>query len=105
VYNFARLYTYYTLYADRSPCYATPEAILNEWNPYVFAPKNSECEANNSYIFPPFREGNHVAAPNARVKGAGFCLWADTPSAETEDELLENMRPYFTAVAKKALGE
>lgn len=104
VYNFARLYTYYTLYADKNPSYATPEAIMKEWNPYVFAPKNSECEMNNSYIFPPFKDGNIIEAPNERVKGAGFCLWTDTPSAETEDELLENIRPYFTAIAKKASG-
>lgn len=104
IYNFARLYTYYTLYADRCPSYATPEAILKEWNPYVFAPKNSVCETDNSYIFPPFKEGNHVAAPNEHVKGAGFCLWSDTPGAMSEDEILEGMRPYFTAVARKTTG-
>ena len=46
-----------------------------------------------------------MEAPNERVKGAGFCLWRDTPSAETEDEILEHIRHYFTAVAKKVLGE
>ena len=105
VYNFARLYTYYTLYPDRAPSYATPEAIMAEWNPYVFAPNNSICTVNNSYIFPPFKEGNVIDAPNAQVKGAGFCLWCDTPAAETEDEILEHIRPYFTAIAKKAMGE
>lgn len=104
VYNFARLYTYYTLYSDRCPSYATPDAIMREWTPYVFAPNNSECATDNTYIFPPFNAGNHVAAPNEKIKGAGFCLWCDTPSAEGEDELLENMRPYFTAIAKKASG-
>ena len=107
LYNFARPYTYYTLYpGERAPSYVTPEAIMKEWNPYVFAAKNSECDPGNStYIFPEFREGNIIEAPNARVKGAGFCLWCDCPSAETEDELLENMRPYFTAITKKACGE
>ena len=105
LYNFARLYTYYTLYPDSNPSFATPEAIMKEWNPYVFAPNNSECTTANTHIFPPFREGNIVKAPNERIKGAGFCLWCDTPAAETEDELLEHIRPYFTAVAKKSLGE
>ncbi len=105
LYNFARLYTYYTLYPDKNPSYATPEAIMKEWNPYVFAPNNSDCTVDNSYIFPPFKEGNIIDAPNAQVKGAGFCLWCDTPAAETEDEILEHIRPYFTAIAKKAMGE
>ncbi|MBQ8689855.1 MAG: hypothetical protein IJ515_05790 [Clostridia bacterium] len=103
VYNFARLYTYYTLYPDKAPSYVTPEAIMKEWNPYIFAPKNSECTTDNTYIFPPFMPGNIISAPNEKVKGAGFCLWTDCPSAETEDEILENMRPYFTAIAKKSI--
>ncbi len=39
------------------------------------------------------------------VKGAGMCLWTDTPAVQTEDALSENTRPDFTAIAKKALGE
>ena len=106
IYNFARLYTYYTLYPDgKNPSYTTPEAILNEWNPYVFAPNNPENVGDNTYIFVPFDPDNIIEAPNERVKGAGFCLWTDCPSAETEDELLEHIRPYFTAIAKKATGE
>lgn len=106
LYNFARAYTYYTLYPNLRPSYVTPEAIRKEWTPYVFAPNNSECtDAENTYIFPPYRPGNHVCAPNEKVKGAGFCLWTDTPAAETEDEILAHIRPYFTAIAKKASGE
>ena len=103
LYNFARPYTYYTLYpSGRKPSYVTPEAIIKEWDPYLFAADGSECDTDgNTYIFPPFKEGNRIAAPNARVKGAGFCLWCDTPAAESEDELLENLRPYYTALIKK----
>ncbi len=104
IYNFARLYTYYTLYPDRDPSHATPEAIMAEWTPYVFAPNNSMCTSDNTYIFPPFKPGNAIEAPNEKVKGAGFCLWCDTPAAETDDEILEHIRPYFTAFAKKATG-
>lgn len=104
LYNFARLYTYYTLYSDRSPSYATPESIIKEWNPYVFACNTEIKEGMNTYIFTPLREGNIITAPNDKVKGAGFCLWCDTPSAESEDEILEHIRPYFTAIAKKAMG-
>ena len=107
LYNFARPYTYYTMYPNGRPSsYVTPEAIMKEWTPYLFAANNSECDPGNSdYIFPKFNPGNEITAPNERIKGAGFCLWCDCPSAETEDELLEHTRPYFTAIAKKALGE
>ncbi len=78
---------------------------MKEWNPYIFAPNGSECEQHgNFYIFPPFKEDNRIEPPNERVKGADFCLWSDTPSAKTEDEILENIRPYFTAIAKKSTG-
>ena len=89
VYNFGHKYTYYTLYPDRPPSNVTPEEILGEWNPYVFGACSSE---------------NTIAAPHPLVKGAGICLWTDTPAAMTEDEILEGIRPYFTAIAKKTRG-
>lgn len=89
VYNFAAHYTYYTLYPDKAPTSKTPDEIMAEWTPYVFDAVNPE---------------NVIEAPNEKVKGAGMCLWTDTPDAMTEDELLENMRPHFTAIAKKCLG-
>lgn len=105
LYNFARAYTYYTLYPDRAPSFVTPEIILDEWNPYIFAPNHSTGDpGNNTYIFPPFQSGNHISVPNEQIKGAGICLWTDTPSAETEEELLAHIRPYFTAIAKKSMG-
>lgn len=87
IYNFERSYTYYTLYPSKAPSLVTPEEIEREWTPYVFDrddPKNS------------------LTPPNEKVMGAGFCLWTDTPAAEGEDELLEHIRPYFTAIAKRA---
>lgn len=109
LYNFCRAYNYYTMYpagSSFSSSYVTPEAILREWTPYTFTPKDSMCDTkSNEYIFPKFNPGNHIKAPDARVKGAGFCLWTDTPAAQTEDELLEIIRPYFTAIGKKASGE
>lgn len=89
VYNFGHKHTYYTLYPDRPPSKVTPEEILAEWNPYVFGANSEE---------------NKLAAPNPLVKGAGICLWTDTPAAMSEDEILEGMRPYFTAIAKKTRG-
>ena len=89
VYNLGHEYTYYTLYPDRPPSKVAPEDILAEWNPYVFDPKVKD---------------NNPKAPDPRVKGAGICLWTDTPAAMTEDEILEGIRPYFTAIAKKARG-
>ena len=89
VYNFEAYYTYYTLYPDRPPTKATPEEILANWSPYVFDTKNKE---------------NNPEPPNPLVKGAGICLWPDTPAVMTEDEILEGIRPYFTAIGKKARG-
>ena len=90
VYNFAAPYTYYTLYPDRAPTKKTPEEIEREWSPYVFDDVNPD---------------NVVEAPSDKVKGAGICLWTDTPDAMTEDELLENIRAHFTAIAKAAMKE
>jgi len=38
------------------------------------------------------------------VMGGGFCLWSDTPAAETEEEVLEHIKPYITACGTKLLG-
>ena len=89
VYNFGFEHTYYTLYPDRAPSRVTSENIIDNWNPFVFDAKAQE---------------NNPTPGEERVKGAGFCLWCDTPSAETEEEILEHIRPYFTAIAKKSLG-
>jgi hypothetical protein len=62
---------------------------MKEWTPYLF---DGEVLENNP------------TPPCEQVKGAGICLWSDTPAVMTEDEVLENMRPYFTAIAKKTLG-
>ena len=102
IYNFTNLYTYYTLYPEESPSRTTPEVILKEWNPYLFAPNNSESTTDNTFTFPPFNPENYIDRPNERIKGMGFCLWTDCPDRDSEDELLENMRPYFHAVVKKS---
>lgn len=90
VYNFELYHAYYTLYPDRPPSKVTPKDILENWNPYVFDTRVKE---------------NNPVAPNPLVKGAGICLWTDTPAAMTEDEILEGIRPYFTAIARKTRGE
>lgn len=90
IYNFQREHTYYTLYPDRSPSLVTPSMIMENWNPYVFDTNVKE---------------NNPTPPNERVGGAGFSLWCDTPAAKSEDEILECIRPYYTAIAKKTLGD
>ena len=89
VYNFAAPYTYYTLYPDRPPTGKTPEEIMAEWSPYVFDAVNPD---------------NVITAPSEKIKGAGMCLWTDTPAVVDEDELLESMREHFTAIARRTLG-
>ena len=86
IYNFTEKYTYYTLYSHKERTRSSPEEIERDWNPYVF-------DANNPQ--------NTLKSPCDMLPGAGMCLWTDTPSVEKEDELLENIRPYFTAIAKK----
>lgn len=89
VYNFIYLYTYYVL-GFGSYKKKTPEMIESEWNAYAFDPDKPE---------------NNPAYPNEKVKGGGYCLWSDTPAAETEDEVLEHLRPFLKACSKALLGE
>ena len=89
IYNFIFQYTYYVLGFGSYKC-ATPEMIESEWNAYVFDPQRPE---------------NNPTAPNEKVKGGGYCLWSDTPAAETEEEILENLKPYLHACAKALLGK
>ena len=78
-------FTYYILgFGFKSK--VTPQQILDTWDAYYFDRDNKD---NN----PTHNEPN--------VKGGGFCLWSDCPSYQTEDEILESMRPYFTAIAQK----
>ena len=88
VYNFLADYVYYVL--GMGPMNnATPERIEQEWN---------------AYLFDPCVPGNNPQAPNEQVLGGGYCLWSDTPAAETEDEVLEHIRPYIAACGKKLMG-
>lgn len=85
VYNFLNTFTYYTLgYGSKSKI--TPEIIIDEWDAYLF---DRNVKQNN----PKYGD--------SRVKGGGFCLWSDCPSYQTEDEILESIRPQFTAIAQK----
>lgn len=86
LYNFARKYAYYILFPQDPPSLVTPEQIEAEWDPYRFDP---DVPSNNPA---PLSDG---------VKGGGFCLWCDAPARENEDVLLDAIRPYFTAIAKK----
>ena len=87
IYNFELKYTYFTLYPDKNPTKLSVAEIEKEWNAYVF---DSEDKRKN------------LTSPCESLKGAGFCLWTDTPAAIGEDELLDKMRPYFTVISKKA---
>ena len=69
IYNFTRLYTYYTLYPEECPSRTTPKVILNEWNPYLFAPNNSESTTDNTFTFPPFNPENYIKKRNDGIKG------------------------------------
>jgi hexosaminidase len=104
IYNFINPYAYYTLYPDGAPSLITPDAILKEWHPYLFAPNDSICTTDNTFVFPPFNPGNLITEPTDMIKGAGFCLWCDTPSRFEADELFDLASPYYTALIKKMLG-
>lgn len=85
VYNFTSYYTYYVL-GFGSKNGVTPEMLEAEWNAYVFDHKTPE---------------NNPPAPDPRVLGGGFCLWCDTPAAETEDEVMEHITPYIRVCGRK----
>ncbi|MBQ8309485.1 MAG: family 20 glycosylhydrolase [Clostridia bacterium] len=89
VLNFISLYTYYVLGMGGYHG-ATPETIAKNWNAYVFDPSNPE---------------NNPAAPNPYVLGGGYCLWSDMPAAETEDEVMEHVKPFLTACGKALRGK
>ncbi len=85
VYNFISQYTYYVL-GFGSKYGTTPEILENEWSAYFFDPENPE---------------NNPPAPDSRILGGGYCLWSDSPESETEDEILEHIKPYIRACGKK----
>ena len=87
VYNFNYQYTYYVI---GKGAHVTPEDIEEQWTPLVFDHTNPE---------------NNPDTPSKNIKGGGFCLWCDIPRAETEEQLLENIRPYFRALGKKLTGQ
>ncbi len=85
VYNFISQYTYYVL-GFGSKYGTTPEILENEWSAYFFDPQTPE---------------NNPSAPDSRILGGGYCLWSDSPAAETEDEILDHIKPYIRACGKK----
>lgn len=84
VYNFTSFYTYYILgFGQRNG--VTPSMLGEEWNAYTFDRMHPE---------------NDPVPPEPRVLGGGFCLWCDSPAAETEEEILEHLIPYIRACGK-----
>ena len=89
VYNFISSYVYYVLgFGPRHDM--TPEKLEKEWDAYLFDPETPE---------------NNPQAPNEHVLGGGYCLWSDTPAAETEDEVLAHITPLIMACGKKLMGK
>ena len=44
-------------------------------------------------------------ARSKKIEGGGYCLWSDNPAAETEEEILENMKPYLRACSNALQGK
>ncbi|MBE6589238.1 MAG: hypothetical protein E7643_03590 [Ruminococcaceae bacterium] len=89
VLNFISHYTYYVL-GFGSYHGVSAENLEKEWNAYLFDMEHPE---------------NNPTAPDARVLGGGYCLWSDTPAAETEDEVLAHLRPFIEAAGRRLLGK
>lgn len=86
VYNFISPYVYYVVGFGGAKYGTTPEILERDWNAYHFDRDNP---------------ANDLPAPDERVLGGGYCLWSDCPAGETEEELLENLKPYIKACGKK----
>ena len=86
VYNFISPYVYYVVGFGGAKYGTTPEILERDWSAYFFDPENPK---------------NNLTAPDDRVLGGGYCLWSDSPASESEDELLENLKPYIHACGKK----
>jgi hexosaminidase len=84
IYNFTNHYCYYTLGFEPN-IKVTPEMIENEWSLCVYDEENSD---------------NNLKVLTDEVKGGGMCLWSDSPAEQSEDEVLENIRPYIRAIGK-----
>lgn len=90
VYNFISQYTYYVLGWGGSKYGTTPEILERDWSAYFFDSENTQ---------------NNPPAPDPRILGGGYCLWSDTPAAETEDEIMEHVLPYIRACGRKLCGK
>lgn len=88
VLNFISQYTYYVL-GFGSYHGVRAEELEAEWNAYLFDPVSPQ---------------NNPKAPDSRVLGGGYCLWSDTPAAESEDALLEHIKPFLFASGKRLCG-
>ena len=88
VLNFVSHYTYYVL--GFGSYHGVPaDRLEREWNIYLF---DMDCPENNP------------VAPDPRVIGGGYCLWSDMPAAESEDEVLENVKPFIMACGRALCG-
>lgn len=88
VLNFISHYTYYVV--GMGSYHGVPaDCIEREWNVYLFDKDSPE---------------NNLEAPDSRVLGGGYCLWCDIPAAESEEELLKNIKPFITACGKALCG-
>ena len=87
IYNLLNFYTYYVLGSGMKSG-ITPSQLKNDWSAYVFDSPTSQ-----------FR----VDPAKHKIYGGAFCLWCDKPSAESPDEILDNITPYLLA-AGEAMG-
>ena len=86
VYNFISPCVYYVVGFGGAKYGTTPEILERDWSAYYFDTEKPE---------------NNPPAPDPRILGGGYCLWSDSPASETEDEILEHLKPYIRACGKK----
>ena len=80
VLNYLNFYLYYILDPHLSYPGVDPAAIRREWTPAFFL--NTHIDRN-------------------RVVGSSFCIWSDIPECQTQDEVMEGIKPLLAAWSEK----
>lgn len=80
VINYLNFYLYYILDPQLSYPGGYPEAIRREWTPQWFMGWPSD---------------------NSKVTGSCYCIWSDIPGSQTQEQVMEGLRPRLQAWSEK----
>lgn len=83
VLNYLNFYLYYILDPNLHYLGVDPRAIEREWTPGYFLNKKIDRD---------------------RVEGSAFCIWSDIPDSQTEEQVMDGVKPLLKAWSDKCGG-